>query len=246
MTPDIDDPLPALEPEVPRFSDEDEALLRRFGTWLHEEDQLDAEEPAIDLYVPSATLTPEEYESGSVAESTVPAPTCSWLRRLVSHGAVAAIAVLLVNLIPPAEPKVDPPRDVDYELKLLGGDGRTFAPSSASPHYHADSDFGFVLRPSAPVDERSEVVIQACPAGSDCRSQHFVIRLGPEHFESDRGGVLRFAGPMAEVLPLAEGRWTLRLFVSAPGSCSPTDLGSSCHSIAEALVTIEDVADDAP
>ncbi|MCX4240596.1 hypothetical protein [Paraliomyxa miuraensis] len=219
-------------------TEDDEALLRALGQWLHAREAADATE--VDLVVPPPPPAIDDAELGARVDALVGSSGPRILRRVLSHVAVAAAAVGAVQLGTMVVERSTEPPGANYSLDLRGGDGQVFAPSSGDRIYSSDSTFELKLRPDRAVTAPVEVMITACREGTDCDTGTFRIRLGPEALEVDERGGLHYRAPVSSTLPLAPGRWTLTFAVGAPGACLLEVPEQPCRELGRASVELRE------
>lgn len=215
---------------------EDEAVLRELGRWLHEREA--AEVTGLDLVIPPPPPPLSDAELEARVDALFGPRRRKIARKILSHLAVAAAAVLAVQLGSKVLDRTVPGPKASYSLDLRGGDGQAFAPSEGDRIYSPHSTFELKLRPDRITTEPIEVLITACREGAECDRGTFRIRLGPEALEhNDRGG-LHYEAPASTVLPLAPGRWTLTFAVGEPGACLLAAPEPPCREIGRSTVEI--------
>lgn len=238
------DPDGAAAEGSPELSDEDEALLRELGQWLHEREHEDT--TAIDLVVGPlpAPLTAAELEARVAA--LLRSRRRSLLRVIASHFAVAAAAVALLRLWPTSpEPQAPAEPPIAYELDLRGGEAKTLARPARVPVYTPGSTLDFKLRASRIVEGRPEVVIRACREDESCDRGAVLVVLEIEPHEIHEQ-VIHVREQAGDVLPLAAGRWILTFEVGAEGSCLVAVPEHPCVEAGHHAVEIAVEPDDAP
>lgn len=234
---DVPDPLPlprsALADDGP-LSDDDEALLRELGGWLHTRAPYEAAGPGPTIVIapPLPPLSESQLQAqvdavlGREREAKLPSVASIAARRrrlwpmLITHAAVAASTVLVIRLWT-AEPEPPPSPYDGLVFALAGGDASTLGTASDERVYLPDSHFVLELRNPRgawPSDRPLELVIQARRADAP-HGAGFDIPVPDTALELE-DSTLRYSTTTTEALPgVPPGRWTLTFMLGPPGAC---------------------------
>jgi hypothetical protein len=234
------DPLPhpplgaATDADALELSEEDEALLRDFGQWLHAKEAEETMPPEIDLFIAPPPPPPIEAQIEARVATVLRRPRRKPWTMVLSHGAVAAATVALAWAWSSSSDEPDPRPEASYTLTLSGGEGKSFGTPDGPTTYPPASTFGFTLRSSRPVVEPTEVVVKAHRTNEH---QDIWIQLRPEQLEHDEN-TLRYKALAHSALPLAAGDWELTFEVGAPNACISSAPERSCELAGRARIVI--------
>lgn len=243
----VPNPAP-VEDEGP-LSEEDEALLRDLGGWLHARALHDAEGsgPEIVIAPPLPPLGEAETkrrvdavlgrgEGRAVARpATVDARAGAangrsrraWLK-VLSHGAVAVATLAIVQLLATSESS-RPAGSPAYLVELHSDYVDVYGPPDGVPVFTPTSTLELVLRTNDtwPSDDALELVIRAQRAGVS-EGSGIAIPVPPEHLQIHGSEIVYMGRTASEALDLPRtnllaGRWTLTFEVGPPGACMLQD-----------------------
>lgn len=227
-------PVPISAEDEGPLSEDDDALLRELGGWLHTRASYEAAGPGPTIVVapPLPPLSESQLQAqvdavlGREHEAKPQQVAAIGGRRrrlwpmLITHAAVAASTVLVIRLWT-AEPSPPPSPYDGLVFALAGGDASTLGGASTEPVYLPDSDFVLELRNPRgawPSEDPFELVIQARRADV-AHGAGFDIPV-PDTALEIIDSTLRYSASTTEALPgVPPGRWTLTFMLGPPGAC---------------------------
>lgn len=238
----MNNPNPTSEAPVEELDPSDAALLEEVSNFFV------ARESAAVLIPESIGSPPNPMEPAKVdalARHLVRRSQPPKVGRWISHVAVAAAALLAVQLWPGAQGGLDGDGTSDsgeywasaaFDLELHGSKSPSMSPTNDA-RFRPDDTFQFTLRPDHTAPPEAEIVILAKSEELDGFSG-FKLLFEEGDFVRE-GKVLRSVPRVtSELLPFTKGSWKLEFFVGPPGTCLDTSTSSPCKHVTTTVVEL--------